>query len=503
MSVALLIRALAVAILGAAFGAGQAHAAGTLTITGVSGTGTVTGPGINCTTGTTGDCTEFYDDEQECIEREGKPPICFNITPEVTVSATPGTHYAFDGWGGDCAGEPADCTLTMSGNRSANVMFRDASPPPTVALTKPEMTWWTQEYWRETVELEASASANTGIQRVEFLVDGAVVGSDTSAPYQHSFNTKSRPDGPVPVAVRAFGNSGKSATTTVEVKIDNTAPAITTSNWIARPTRGNEVLGRVRITDDGWLYGNDYCYFDGDESNGGYCLDAGVRKEEEGNYWLERTDFEDGQHTITIRSADAAGNVGSATRTFVFDATAPETTIASGPANGSTTAANSASFGFAANEGATFECRLYAVGAEEPEFDDCSGPGATHSRSDLAPGMYRFEVRATDAAGNQEGSPAGRTFTLTAPAKEPEKRDPDPRPQPPRDPDPIQQPQQPQQNQQQEPAQPSKPAKRKPGKCSKLKGKKRSACIKKSCGKLNKKKTQKRYKACVKKVVRK
>ncbi len=48
------------------------------------------------------------------------------------------------------------------------------------------------------------------------------------------------------------------------------------------------------------------------------------------------------------------------------------------------------------------------------------------------------------------------------------------------------------------------PVRSKPGKCSKLKGKKRAACVKKSCAKLKKKKHgAKRYKACVKKVTRK
>ena len=45
----------------------------------------------------------------------------------------------------------------------------------------------------------------------------------------------------------------------------------------------------------------------------------------------------------------------------------------------------------------------------------CSGPGASHTPSSpLAAGSYTFRVRATDAAGNTDQSPATRAFTVTA-----------------------------------------------------------------------------------------
>ena len=59
-----------------------------------------------------------------------------------------------------------------------------------------------------------------------------------------------------------------------------------------------------------------------------------------------------------------------------------------------------AKFKFRSNEaGSTFECRL-----DDGEFEDCDSPQKYRG---LDPGRHRFRVRATDAAGNTDGSPAG------------------------------------------------------------------------------------------------
>ena len=45
----------------------------------------------------------------------------------------------------------------------------------------------------------------------------------------------------------------------------------------------------------------------------------------------------EGLYALTVRAVDAAGNFTDATRRFKIDATAPETTIASGIADGAST----------------------------------------------------------------------------------------------------------------------------------------------------------------------
>ncbi|HEV3000695.1 MAG TPA: S8 family serine peptidase [Solirubrobacteraceae bacterium] len=90
------------------------------------------------------------------------------------------------------------------------------------------------------------------------------------------------------------------------------------------------------------------------------------------------------------------------------DTTPPDTAIASGP-SGSTRSAT-ASFAFTGGRGATFECRLDA-GA----WTRCTSPV---SYTGLADGAHTFAVRATDAAGNVDPTPATRSFTVDTRAPE-------------------------------------------------------------------------------------
>ena len=124
------------------------------------------------------------------------------------------------------------------------------------------------------------------------------------------------------------------------------------------------------------------------------------------------TGLADGPHTFAVRATDANGNVDAtpATTTWTVDATAPDTSITSGPAAGSATSATTAAFGFDAEADATYECRLDA-GA----WAACTS-GASYTA--LAAGDHTFRVRATDAYGNVEPTPAFRTWTVdtTAPS---------------------------------------------------------------------------------------
>lgn len=114
-----------------------------------------------------------------------------------------------------------------------------------------------------------------------------------------------------------------------------------------------------------------------------------------------------GSDSITFQVSDGFGGTDTETVNInVVDTTPPQTTIDSGPANGSTTNDDSVTFTFSSNEsGSTFECQVDGAG-----FTSCTSP-VTYSN--LGPGTHTFEVRATDPSGNTDPTPASRTFTLT------------------------------------------------------------------------------------------
>jgi hypothetical protein len=131
------------------------------------------------------------------------------------------------------------------------------------------------------------------------------------------------------------------------------------------------------------------------------------------------TPLADGIYKFSVRATDLAGNTDAtpATRSFTVDTTAPDTTITSAPA--SPTNDSSVSFGFSSNQaGSTFACKLDGPGSTTGSYAACISPTTYGSTTTpLTAGTYTFSVRATDAAGNTDPTPAARTFTVdpTAP----------------------------------------------------------------------------------------
>jgi hypothetical protein len=123
---------------------------------------------------------------------------------------------------------------------------------------------------------------------------------------------------------------------------------------------------------------------------------------------IEFTFESPGVKYVRLSVSDATGDSASNKRSFVVasaapDTTPPDTSISSGPS--ATTSSTSASFSFASTEsGSSFECKL-DLGA----FGACSSPKAYSTLSD---GVHTFSVRAIDAAGNVDATPASRTWTV-------------------------------------------------------------------------------------------
>jgi subtilisin-like proprotein convertase family protein len=121
-----------------------------------------------------------------------------------------------------------------------------------------------------------------------------------------------------------------------------------------------------------------------------------------------------GSHTFRVRAIDGSDNEDPtpATYTWTVDTAPPETTIGSGPAQGSFTQSGNAAFGFSSEPQATFQCSL-----DSAPFTSCSDP-QPQSYASLGEGQHTFRVRAVDLAGNADPTPAARTWTVdrTGPA---------------------------------------------------------------------------------------
>jgi hypothetical protein len=108
----------------------------------------------------------------------------------------------------------------------------------------------------------------------------------------------------------------------------------------------------------------------------------------------------DGKHTFKVKAVDAAGNPDRtpAKASWTLDTQPPQTSIMTAPPNPTTS--TSAAFKFASTEKkSTFECKLDSGG-----FVPCTS--SQTFTGPLSVGPHHIEVRATDAAGNVNATPA-------------------------------------------------------------------------------------------------
>jgi uncharacterized delta-60 repeat protein len=183
--------------------------------------------------------------------------------------------------------------------------------------------------------------------------------------------------------------------------IDNVAPDTRITQWPASPT--TSTTGSFVYSSLGETTSLFDCSLDG---GAWYACNGGATS----------VTVTIGTHTMAIRARDAAGNVDATppSKTWVVqepDTTPPETTITFGPSG--VVATRTASFGYSSSEGgSTFECSL-SGGSYNGAFYSCAAGSTAYYN--LLDGAYTFQVRATDAAGNVDPTPAVQSFTVDAP----------------------------------------------------------------------------------------
>jgi hypothetical protein len=145
----------------------------------------------------------------------------------------------------------ANNAYTLNQSAPIAVRFRDESGPaidgtaPSASITSPS----SGSTVAGTVAISATASDNVGVSRVEFRLNGSLIGSDSSAPYSLSWNSYSVANGSYNlgvVAVDAAGN--RSPESLVSVNVSNVADTSAPIVQINSPADGATVSGKeVRI----------------------------------------------------------------------------------------------------------------------------------------------------------------------------------------------------------------------------------------------------------------
>ncbi len=258
----------------------------------------------------------------------------------------------------------------------------DTTPPDTNILTGPSGTVNSNS---ATFTFDSTETGST----FECSLDAGAFVACTSPQ-----NYTSLAEGSHTFQVRATDGAGNTDPTPAERTwtVDTTPPDTTITASPSDPSNSTSASFEFESTETGSTF---ECSLDG----GAFAACTSPQ-----NY----TGLSDGSHTFQVRATDAAGNTdpSAASHTWVVDTTPPDTTITASPTN--PTNSTSATFEFESTEtGSTFECSL-----DGSAFAACTSP---QTYTGLAPGSHTFEVRATDAAGNIDPTPATYTWVINSP----------------------------------------------------------------------------------------
>ncbi len=251
------------------------------------------------------------------------------------------------------------------------------------------------------ISINASASDNVGVTKVELYRNGALYATSTAAPYSFFWDTNASANGSYSLSTKAYdaaGNVGTSSTVTVTVSntaADTTAPTTT----VTAPANGstvsdNNVTVSASSSDSVGVTSTEL-YIDGllrGSSNSGSVAFA----------W-NTTQESNGNHTILSKAYDAAGNVGTSSTVSVTvsnssDTVAPTVTITS-PGNNSIITGNINVSAQAADNVGVTKMELLIDGKLKATSTASTLNYAWNIKG-LKSGSHTLQVNTYDAAGN-------------------------------------------------------------------------------------------------------
>jgi peptidoglycan/xylan/chitin deacetylase (PgdA/CDA1 family) len=315
------------------------------------------------------------------------------------------TAHVYDDKGGDAVSSAAGVTTQNA----------PAYTAPTVALTAPQ-DGSTQA---GTVGLAADTTVSSGasITKVEFLVDGAVVGTDASAPYISSWDSSTVGDGAHNVTAHVYDDKGGDAVSAaVGVTVKNTVTYTAPTVALTAPQDGSSQSGSVNLAADA-------------AADAGATIDkvdflvdgTVVSSDTTAPYtasW-DSSQASDGSHSITAHAyADKGGDTlsGAVSVTTKNTWAAPTVSFTS-PQDGSYQSGSvSLAANAAADSGASITKVEFLVDGTVIAADTGSPYTASLNTTGLSDGQHSLTARATDDKGRSTtSSPLGINVLNTAP----------------------------------------------------------------------------------------
>ncbi|WP_224981916.1 Ig-like domain-containing protein [Geomonas agri] len=251
-----------------------------------------------------------------------------------------------------------------------------------------------------TITVSASASDNVGVSKVEFYRNGVLFATSTASPYSYSLDTRTLVNGSYTLSAKAYdaaGNVGTSASATVKVFNDVTAPTVA----VTSPSSGSTVSGTVSVTASASdnvsvskveFYRNGVLVSTSTASPYAYSWDT--------------TKVANGSYTLTAKAYDGSGNVGVSQSSSVNvsnvvpDTTAPTVAITS-PGNNSTVSGTVTISASASDNVGVTKVEIYIGGRFITSLTRAPYSYAWDTTK-MSNSTYAISAIAYDAAGNQK-----------------------------------------------------------------------------------------------------
>jgi len=305
--------------------------------------------------------------------------------------AASGENFALKAW--TTSGTPTDTT------------------PPTVSITAPAAASTVSG----SVTVSATAADNVGVVGVQFLLDGANLGTeDTASPYSVTWNTATAANGSHTLSARARDAAGNTATASVTVTVNNpdtTPPTVS----ISAPANGATVLATITVSATasdnvgvaGVQFQLDGANLGAEDTTAPYSVS-----------WNSTT-VANGSHTLSAIARDAAGNKATATITVTVNNPVPDTTpptvSITSPATGATVSGTISVSANASDNVGVVGVQFQLDGANLGAEDTTSPYSVSWNTTTAANGSHTLSAIARDAAGNKSTATVSVTVSNIPP----------------------------------------------------------------------------------------
>jgi hypothetical protein len=303
-----------------------------------------------------------------------------------------------------------DAAGNVATSAARTVTLNNDKTPPTVAFTSPT----NGATVGASVSMTVTAADNVGVTQVAFYEGSTLLGysSQLNSPFTFLWNAGSATGGGHTIRATASDASGNSASTTVYVNLDNTAPVVS----VTSPNYNATVSGTVTLsatTTDNSSGVASVSYYAGSTLIGTSTASPSY------SFSWDTTPLANGSQSLTARATDAVGNVGTSTAlpvTLNNDKTPPTVSFSS-PGSGALVGGPSVTLAAYANDN---------VGVTQVKFFDGATllgtvtPGASPfsyvwNTTGATSGTHTLFATAYDAAGNSASASVQVTVDGTPP----------------------------------------------------------------------------------------